>query len=492
MSNRPTLSKSRFISGSQCHLRLWYDFHARDLASDPGTSLQAIFDTGHEVGELACKRYPGGHFVAQTHLQIAEALAETHQVLEQGNAPALFEAAFEHQGLLTRADIIERLASGGWRLIEVKSTTNLKDVFVLDVAFQLSVLRGTGLDVREAAVMTLDRSYVFDGKQLDLNKLFKLHDVLEQCEDLLDFVSGDAREMQALVSAGKPPNVQTGDHCFTPYDCPYHEHCSRDDVYPDHGIDELPSLRSARRAQLNKAGIEEIRDIPDDFPLTNLQKIVHQTVLNQDSVVHGEISVMLAEIKSPVQYLDFETFAPPIPRFVGTSPYDAVPFLFSVHTEHERDEIMHVDYLHEHDDDPRPHIVAQLIEAVGDEGSICTYSNYERTVLNSLAKAVPERAEEIAAISSRLFDLHRVVKSSVYHPEFRGSFSIKSVLPVLVPGMGYDDLEIPDGQTASVQYVQALKSSDSRDREQIFENLRAYCERDTLAMVRLHDALQKL
>ena len=147
MSNRPTLSKSRFISGSQCHLRLWYDFHARDFASDPGTSLQAIFDTGHEVGELACKRYPGGHFVAQTHLQIAEALAETRQVLEQGNAPALFEAAFEHQGLLTRADIIERLASGGWRLIEVKSTTNLKDVFVLDVAFQLSVLRGTGLDV---------------------------------------------------------------------------------------------------------------------------------------------------------------------------------------------------------------------------------------------------------------------------------------------------------------------------------------------------------
>lgn len=492
MSNRPTLSKSRFLFGSQCHLRLWYDFHARDLATDPGTSLQAIFDTGHEVGELACKRYPGGHFVAQTHVQITEALAETRQVLEHGTAPALFEAAFEHQGLLTRADIIERLTSGGWRLIEVKSTTSLKEVFVLDVAFQLSVLRGAGLDVREAAVMTLDRSYVYDGKKLDLKKLFKLHDVLEQCEYLLDTVRGDAQEMQDLVSVEEPPTVQTGDQCFTPYDCPYFEHCSRIDVHPDHGLHELPTLRSTRRAQLNEAGIEEIRDIPNDFPLTNLQRIVHQTVLNQDTVVHGDISAMLAEMQSPVRYLDFETFAPPIPRFVGTSPYDAIPFLFSIHIEHELDKVTHTDYLHEQDDDPRPQIVDRLIEAVGDEGSICTYSNYERTVLNSLTRTIPERADEIAAISSRLFDLHRVVKNSIYHPEFRGSFSIKSVVPVLVPGMGYDDLDVADGQTASVHYMQALKNSDRPEREQTFKNLRAYCERDTLAMVRLLEALKKL
>lgn len=430
--------------------------------------------------------------IAQTHLQIAEALVETRQVLEQGTAPALFEAAFEHQGLLTRADIIERLTSGGWRLIEVKSTTSLKDVFVLDVTFQLSVLRGAGLDVREAAVMTLDRSYVYDGERLDLTKLFKFHDVLEQCETLLETVNGNARKMQDLVASEKPPNIQTGDHCFKPYDCSYYEHCSRDDVYPDHSKDELPSLRSARRAQLNEAGIEEIRDIPDDVPLTNLQRIVHQTVLNQDSVVHGDISAMLAEIKSPVRFLDFETFAPPIPRFVGTSPYDAIPFLFSIHTEHERDEVTHADYLHEQDGDPRPNIVEQLIKAVGAEGSICTYSNYERTVLKTLARAIPERAEEIEVISSRLFDIHRVVKNSIYHPEFRGSFSIKSVLPVLVPGMDYDDLEVADGQTASVHYMQALRNSDSREREQTFKNLRAYCERDTLAMIRLLEALKKI
>ena len=480
------------MSGSQCHLRLWNDTHARDLEPDTGTSLQGVYDTGHEVGELACKRYAGGHFVAQNHLQFEDALAETQRVLRQGSVSALFEAAFEHEGLIARADIIEQLSSGGWRLIEVKSTTGLKEIFVLDVAFQLIILQAAGLDVRDAAVMTLDRSYVYDGKKLDLDRLFQLHPVMEQCEILIDAVGEDARKMQSLISDSTPPDMEIGDHCFDPYECPYFAHCSRDVIWPDHGIDELPFLHPSRRVELNEAGIEEIEDIPDDFPLTDLQRIVCESVREQQFLGHGYVPSMLAELKPPIRYLDFETFAPAIPRFAGTRAYNAIPFLFSVHTEHDPDTVEHTDYLHEQDDDPRPHIVERLIEALGSEGPICTYSHYEQTVLNSLARAIPDRAEELATISARLFDLLPVVRNSIYHQEFRGSFSIKSVLPVLVPGMGYDDLEITDGQTASVLYMQALKSSDTKERDRVFVDLRAYCERDTLGLVQLHRALRKL
>ena len=492
MTNLPRLSKSRFLSGAQCHLRLWYDYHARDLAAEPGDSLQAVFATGHEVGELACERYPGGHFVAHDHWHIADALVETRKVLDDGTAPALFEAAFMHEGLLARADVIERLPGGGWRLIEVKSTTRLKDIFVLDAAFQLCALRGAGLDVREAAVMTLDRSYVFDGGRLDLGALFKLHDVLEQAEAFLDTVGGQAREMQALIADAAVPGIAPGDHCFTPYECPYHGHCTRDRVSPDHGIGELPWLRADRRAQLKDAGIEEIRDIPDEFPLTGLQQVVRRAVREQNAVVHGDISERLAGLAPPVRYLDFETFAPAIPRFAGTRPYDSVPFLFSVHTERNGSPPGHSDYLHEQDDDPRPRIAEQLLEAVGAEGSICAYSGYERQVINALAEALPDRSEELAAVSARLFDLLPVVRNTCYHPEFRGSFSIKSVLPVLVPGMDYGDLAVADGQTASARYMQALRSTDRRERQRTFADLRAYCERDTLAMVRLRQALGAL
>ena len=198
---KPTLSKTRYLSGDQCHLRLWYDTHAPDLAPDVDDTLQAVFDTGHEVGEIACRRYPGGHLVAQDYRHVAEALEQTRKVIATGTVPALFEAAFVHRGVLARADVVERLPGGGWGLVEVKSTTRLKDVFVLDVALQLWVLRGAGLDVREARVLTLDRDYVYDGERLDLDALFKLHPVLDQAESLLDSVvtgvrgnAGDDRE----------------------------------------------------------------------------------------------------------------------------------------------------------------------------------------------------------------------------------------------------------------------------------------------------------
>lgn len=486
------MSKSRYLSGNQCHLRLWFDSYERDLAPPPDTSLQTIFDTGHEVGRLACERHPGGHFVAHDHRHVRDALEETRQVIEEGTAPTLFEPAFRHQGVLVRVDILERLPSGGWRLGEVKSTTRLKDVNIPDVAVQLWVLRGVGLDVREAEVITLNRDYVHDGIRLDLDALFKRHPVMDEVEALQETVSTRVGEMLAMLAQPAAPDISPGDHCFKPYDCPYYGHCTRDFVWPDHGIDELPSLHPHRRAQLEEAGIEEVRDIPAEFSLTTLQRIVRRAVREQRAIVHGNVSAALAGLAPPVRYLDFETFAPAIPRFAGTSPYDAVPFLFSVHTEHNGTPLEHTDYLHDQDGDPRPHIADRLIEAVGTEGPICTYSHYERTVLSALAAAVPERADELAAVSARLFDLLPVLRNTYYHPEFHGSFSIKNVLPVLVPGMGYDDLDIPDGRTASAQFMHALRSADDRERRQTFDNLRAYCERDTLAMVRLRQALRTI
>ena len=489
MNNRPGLSKSRYISGTQCHLRLWYDSYARDLAPAPDEALQAVFDTGHEVGEIARGRFPGGFLVAHDHRHVPEALEETRQIIAAGSAPALFEAAFEHEGVLVRADVIERLPGGGWRLVEVKSTTRLKEVFLLDVAVQLRVLRGVGLDVREAAVLTLDRDYVHDGARLDIHALFKLHPVFDKASALLDSVDAGVREMLAMLAQPTAPNVAPGDHCFTPYPCSYYAHCTRDHVSPDDGIDELPWLAAERRAELQSAAIEEIRDIPADFPLTRLQRIVRRAVCEGRGVVHGDIPGALTEVTLPVRYLDFETFAPAIPRFAGTRPYDAIPFLFSVHAEGNASPPVHVDYLHEQDDDPRPQLAERLIEALGHDGTICTYSGYERQVLRALAAALPERAEALGAIESRLFDLLPVVRNTYYHPEFRGSFSIKNVLPVLVPGMGYHDLEVTDGQMAAARYVRALASNDLEERQRIFDDLRAYCARDTLAMVKLRKAL---
>ena len=492
ITNQPRLSKSTYLTGKQCHLRLWHHFHARHLATPADESLQNVFDAGHEVGELACRRYPGGHLIAHDHLHVPEALEETRRVIEAGTVPTLFEAAFEHEHVLVRADVLERLPEGGWRLVEVKSTTRVKDVFVLDIAVQLWVLRGAGLDVREAEVLTLNRDYVYDGAQLDVDALFKLHPVFDEAVALLDGIGAQAQEMRTMLTQSEAPAIAPGDHCFQPYACPYYAHCSRDLIWPDHGIRELPRLGAAPRADLEAAGIDEIKDIPDSFSLNRLQQVVRRAVRQGRIQVHGNLSNALAAIKPPVRHLDFETFAPAIPRFAGTRPYDAIPFLFSVHTERADQPPTHADYLHEGADDPRPMLAERLLGALGRKGSICIYSNYERRMLRELAAAVPQRAAALAAVESRLFDLLPVVRHCCYHPDFRGSFSIKNVLPALAPGLGYDDLAVADGKLAAALYQRALANDNLAERQQTFAALRAYCERDTLATLELRKALTAL
>lgn len=489
MPHRPTLSKSRFLDAAQCPLRAWLATHRRDVAPAPERVAEARAVTGREVGALARGRFPGGCLIADDHRRVDEVLEETRRVLLDEAVGALFEAAFAHAGVIVRTDVLERLPEGGWRLVEVKSATRLAERFVLDVAVQLWALRGAGLDVRDAAVLTLDRGYVHDGARLDLDALFALHPVFDAATARLDAVEGAVRETQAMLARADPPRIAPGPHCFTPHPCPYHAHCTRDHTGPEHPLDELPRLGARRRAELEAEGIEELRDIPDDFPLTAMQRIVRRAVRDDRPVVHGDVGAAFAGLKPPVRHLDFETFAPAIPRFAGTRPYDAIPFLLSVHTERDGAPPAHSDYLHQNCDDPRPALAERLIEALGAEGAVCTWSGYERRVLRALADALPHHAAALRAIETRLVDLLAAVRSSLYHPEFHGSFSLKRVVPALVPDLGYEDLAIADGQSAAVEYAAALASPDIELRRRTFDALRAYCARDTHALVKLRQAL---
>ena len=486
------LSKSRFMAGHQCHLRLWYDINERHLRTPVDAAQQAIFDAGHEVGDLARERYPGGHLVAHDYRNIPAALAETRRLVESGSARALFEPAFRHNGVLARVDVLQRMPKGGWRIIEVKSTTRCKPEHILDAAVQLWVLRGTGLDVRDAGVLTLDRDYVYDGIRLDLDVLFRFHPVLDEADALLESVGADVTEMHAMLAADSSPDIAPGQHCLKPYVCPYYEHCTRDIPKPEHGVGELNGIRSNLREELEAMSITEVRDVPDGFPLDRLQSIIRQAVRDGRDTVHGDLARSLAGITPPVRHLDFETFQPAVPRFAGTRPYDQIPFLFSVHTETCGGSPEHTEYMHEDDGDPRPALIERLLESLGDEGSVCVYSSFERTQIKALAAAFPQHASALGAIASRLVDLHKIVRRNYYHPGFRGSFSLKSVVPVVAPQLSYDGLEIADGQMASVWYGRAISSADLGERRRIFDNLRTYCAQDTLATVELHKALKAL
>ena len=478
------------MSGIQCHLRLWNDVYHRRLATPVGETLQAIFDQGHEVGQLACRLYPKGKLVQADPRDFNAAAKETKLLLADQSVSAIFEAAFKYLGVQCSVDILEKLPDGSYHIIEVKSATKPKPVYVLDAAIQYWILTGCGLKVTKVSVMTLNSDYV-RGQRLSLRSLFKLHLCSDEVNQLQASLRSNVTAMKQMLWAKNPPNIQTGSHCTDPYDCPYFDHCSQDDPVYDHPILELGRTQLSILEKLNSLDIKEIRDIPPSIKLNPRQQAIVDAIKSNRSMVRGNLSTELRYLRKPIYHLDFETINPGVPKYIGTRPFQAVPFMFSVLREQTDDDPIYSGYLHETDDDPRREVALHLIRALRNRGSICVYSSFERVVINHLIEAVPDLADELRSIQSRLFDLLNIVKNHVYHPDFRGSFSLKTVLPALTD-TNYLDLEIDEGQLASFRYLQALKTTDSTERESIFNDLIDYCDRDTLATFEVKQALQEL
>jgi len=484
------LSKSRFISGQQCALKLWFDAYQRDLATPPSEQHQALFDTGNSVGQLAQQRWPGGVEVGFKPWERDQAIAETNKLMADPMVPAIYEAAFLNEGLYVRVDILVR-TDEGWDLIEVKSSTRPeKDVFLTDLAAQYWVLKHCGIPLREVGILVLNNQYVYPGGDYDLEALFRFHEAREHCQEYSEWVATEVHRLHDVLSQEEPPDIGVGDHCFRPYKCPYYAHCSQDVVEPDNPITDLYRLSHGRREELVTSGVETIEDIPEDFPLSEVQTRIRETVLTGKPWRSPELDEALNTVQWPLYYLDFEASQPALPRFEGTSPYQAIPFQYSLHVQTGSDsQLEHREFLHNNSKDPRPYLINKLLDDIGEAGSIIVYSSYERRMLNELAKAFPQHEAELLALTDRLWDLLPIIQNQYYHPGFRGSFSIKSVLPALLPKEGWSDLELADGRSAVLMYEQALITEQESLRTDLFDALRAYCKQDTLAMFKVREAL---
>lgn len=310
------------------------------------------------------------------------------------------------------------------------------------------------------------------------------------CMQNSEWVGSEVQRLHAVVGRTEPAEVSVGDHCFQPYECPYYAHCSGGLVKPNHPISDLYRLSQKRREELIATGTETILHIPDDFALSEIQDRIRVAVQSGRPWRAPELKKRLTGVQWPLHYLDFEAFQPALPRFVGTKPYQAIPFQYSLHVKSAPDQpLEHREFLQTDKSDPRPGLIEYLLAAVEKTESIVVYSGYELRMLSELARAFPDRAEKLSALAERLWDLLPIIQKHYYHPEFRGGFSIKSVLPALLPDQGWAGLEVADGRSAVLMYEQALDTDDSEEQARLFSALRDYCWQDTLAMVKTREAL---
>ncbi|WHZ14284.1 MAG: hypothetical protein OJF52_001121 [Nitrospira sp.] len=484
------LSKSRYLSGLQCHKRLYLEIHAPALATKPDAATQAILNMGTDLGELARQRFPGGRLVKAGYRQSQEALEQTAALMQDPTVPAIFEGAFQFNHVLVRVDVLERVGvneqgESTWRLVEVKSSTKVKQTHLDDLTIQSYVLEGAGLPLADICLMHVNTQYLFDGRQLDLTQLFALRSLSETVRPRLSEVPARLAAMQAMLEELSAPAVAPDEHCHSPYECPFWAHCTKEK--PPRWIYHLPGS-SKTVALLREQGVETLDDIPDHVSLTSVQRRVKD---NREWIGEG-LRAALEQIVYPVHHLDFETFMPAVPKFVETRPYQVIPTQWSNHIEQSDGRLDHAEYLCRDGRDPREELAVTLLDSLGKEGSICVYSSYERSILERLAEEFPSLRKDLTRVMARLWDLHVVIRDHYYHPAFEGSYSIKAVLPALVPSLDYGDLAIQDGGTAACEYYRMVfVVSDWIEKARIGEALLRYCERDTLAMVELRRELKK-
>ncbi len=451
------------------------------------------------MGLLARSLFPGGVLVEAEYDQLPEALRRTQELLGNPAIPAIFEGTFRHDGVLVRADVLLRSPDNdGFHLIEVKSATKTKPHHVHDLSIQSYVLRGAGVHVKSSNLMHVNPDYALDG-DFDLTKFFAIEPIDPTRLMPRSPVSGILNLHYKMLANPEAPVIETGSFCKSPYRCEFFEHC-----HPPLDTEDVHSLPISQDKirMLLQNGVATVSELPTNIHLrlywhfteTDCSKINAARSAGRDGLaVAKKLGNELSALKFPICYMDFETIAPAVPRFRGMKPYEPIPIQWSAHYQDELRRLTHSEFLAPDASDPRIRFLESLYQATLDARSIVVYGSYENTQLSNLCRWFPEHASAIGSIQQRLVDLLPIVRRNVYSPLFGGSYSIKNVLPVLVPSMNYDDLTVQSGdQVAGVWEQLVAFGIDESERARLRGILLAYCERDTLALAHIVNALNTL
>lgn len=490
------LSKSKIIAHRQCPKRLWLELHRPELRDD--SASETVFRIGNEVGEAAIRIYDPegtGTCIDREASGYAEALRQSAELLSRRRGP-VFEAGLEEEGIVAFADVmlpaVTQFDEAGWRMLEVKSATSVKDYHREDLAIQVHLADRLGLPLASAAIAHIDNTFVYQGDG-DYGGLFREVELLEE-EDFPRFeVEGWIAEARETAGLDEEPQIPTGPQCSTPFACPFAAYCNRDLATAEYPLGSLPHLSPARRTAIEALGITDLREVPD-LLLTDTQNHVREVTVSGETWFDAAgAAAALSGHGFPAWFLDFETVMLAVPRWKNTRPYQQIPFQYSLHRVEADGTMHHEAFLDLSGADPTRSLAVALIEAVGSEGPVFVYNaGFEGRVLRELGQRFPDLARALAAIADRLVDLLPIAKAHFYDPSQHGSWSLKAVLPAACPDLSYDALEgVADGEMAVEAYREAIAPGTTPERRaEIEAQLLAYCHLDTLAMVRLWETFR--
>lgn len=490
----PTLSKSKLLAYNQCPKRLWLSVHQPEaLADSAGT--QARFNAGHEIGAIAQQLYDpqgSGHVVNIDFGNggIASALAESQQLIKDATGP-VFELGIQAAGARAFADVMLPVATADgarqWRMVEVKSSTSVKDYHRDDAAIQSYVATQAGIPLHSIAIAHIDSSWVYPGEQ-NYQGLLVEQDLTQEAMSRHAEVAHWITGAQKTVAAAQEPAIATGLHCTAPFACGFLTHCSKGEPQAEQPVRWLPRLSTHAREGFQQEGILELRDVPD-AQLNEMQRRVKTHTLAQTVFFDSQGAANdLRHHPLPGYFLDFETIQFAAPIWAGTRPYQQICFQYSLHTLTADGKLSSTAFLEDSGNDPGLPFARALIQNCGTSGPVFVYNaGFETARIKELAERFPELAQPLLAINHRVVDLLPIARNRYYNPSQQGSWSIKHVLPAIDSSLNYAQLTgVQNGGMAQEAYLRAIASTTTAtDKATLRAQLLAYCKLDTLAMVRL-------
>lgn len=489
------LSKSKLIAHRQCPKRMWLEIHRPELREDDAASVSG-FAAGHDAGTIARGLYDPRpeRIVIEPHFIGFETAFSLTTKLLAGKSP-FFEAGFRADGVLAFADVMLPLGRGAWKMVEVKSSTSVKPYHLEDAAIQHYVATQAGVKLQAVALAHIDSTWVYPGDGNYAGLLVET-DVTREVASRADEVSGWILDGQITAMRRIEPDIQTGTHCADTFACGFIDYCRAQEPQTAHPIAWLPRVQTkALKAHLNNSDVTELSQVPDDLLNATQQRVKTATLSGKSFFDAKGAAIALKRHKLPAYFLDFETINPAVPLWAGTRPYQQIAFQFSCHRQSRTGVLEHREYLHTSGDDPSASFVASLLaacDAATSAAPIFVYNQgFESARIKELAARFPRQRKALLSLVDRLVDLLPIVQANYYHPSQKGSWSIKCVLPALVPELTYDALdEVQDGGAAQQAFLEIIGPETSEQRKaQRAAQLREYCKLDTLAMVRVREAL---
>lgn len=489
------LTKSDFLKYTQCCKYLWLYKYRRDLATeDAQIAMQRLFDEGYQVEEWAYKLFPGG---TSAHDDNFETAVKNTKKLIAAKTKIIFQPTISNWDMFCRADIIKLNAkTGEYDIFEVKSSTEVKDIHLIDLAFQKICFEKERVKIGNLFLVHINNKYTRNG-EIEPGKMLTQENVTDAVNNLIRKVGLGIKDAQKVLENKKvEPDVRILKQCNSPYECNFINYCWRD--IPENSIYDIAGGLSQKKLEtLLDMGILKMKKIPEGY-VTNSNGLRHLRAVKTKKVFIDPKAIEreLAQLEYPLHFLDYETYNPAIPLFNGYKPYQRVVFQYSLHVKKSpKAELKHYQYLSTKIEDPTNELAKSLSEAIGKKGNIIVWNkNFETGCNNEMCARCRKHADFFESINGRMYDLMQPFKKGYYvHKNFEGSASIKKVLPVLVPKLSYEALNIKEGSTASESWIKVADPElPQAERDQLSQDMLAYCLLDTLAMVEILEVLNEL